>query len=385
MSEFAQGISADRGVVNVTTASPNEGGDAAAQAAALSLGRVAAFWSDVSREPYRFDLYYTLRRVAAAYPQLPPLGRAARPADEPLRLAQEPSLAFAPSALASVDPPRGNVPPRLVIRSFGLFGPNGPLPNHLTEYARDRLLNNNDPTLTRFADIFHHRLILLFYRAWADAQSVASLDRPGDDRFSRYVASIVGIGLPAQRRRDAIPDHAKFANAGHFVRLTRNAEGLAAMLRGFFGTPVRIVEYCCHWLKLAPQQRTRLGMRDPGSMLGVATIAGNAIWDGQSRFRVELGAMPLREYEQFLPGGRRFRQLVAWLRNHSGIEFAWDARLLLDAREVPRPILGQAGRLGWTTWIGLRRSATDAGDLLLDCERWAARVGPTLCPSSLKS
>jgi type VI secretion system protein ImpH len=113
-------------------------------------------------------------------------------------------------------------------------------------------------------------------------------------------------------------------------------------------------------------------------MLGVAAIAGNAIWDGQSRFRIELGAMSLRDYDEFLPGGRRFQQLVAWVRNHSGVELAWDARLVLNGNEVPRPILGQAGRLGWTTWIGLRRGATDADDLVLDCERWAARVGPTL-------
>jgi type VI secretion system protein ImpH len=377
MKEFARGIGADNGVVNVATDPKAKGGNVVAR----SLEQLEAFWADVSREPYRFDLYYTLRRIDAADPQLPPLGRAARPADEPLRLAQEPSLAFAPSTLASVDAPRGNVPPRLVIRSFGLFGPNGPLPNHLTEYARDRLLNNNDPTFARFADIFHHRLILLFYRAWADAQSVVSLDRRDDDRFSRYVASIVGIGLPAQRRRDAVADHAKLANAGHFVRLTRNAEGLAAMLRGFFGTQVQIVQYCCHWLKLSPQQRTRLGLPGPGSTLGVAAIAGNAIWDGQSRFRIELGGMSLGEYEAFLPGGKRFRQLVAWLRNYIGIEFAWDARLLLQAREVPRPILGQACRLGWTTWIGVRRSTTPAGDLVLNCERWAARVGPTLAPS----
>src|SRR6185437_9751445 len=112
-----------------------------------------------------------------------------------LRVVQEASVAFAPSVVASVDPPRGVIPERLTIRSFGLFGPNGPLQNHLTEYARDRFLNNNDATLVRFADILHQRLILLFYRAWADAQSVASLDRPDEDRFSRYVASIVGIGL----------------------------------------------------------------------------------------------------------------------------------------------------------------------------------------------
>lgn len=337
-----------------------------------------AFFGELAGAAFRFDLYYALRRIEAMRPDLPLLGRAPRPIDEAVRVGQEPSLAFAPSAIAALDPARDGIPPRIVIHGFGLFGPNGPLPNHLTEYVRDRLRNAGDATLARFADIFHQRLTLLFYRAWAQAQSVVSLDRPHDDSFSRYVASLVGIGLPGERRRDAVADHAKFEYAGHLVRQTRNAEGLASILRGFFRAPVRIVEFCCHWLRLAPGQRTRLGVPGPGATLGVAAVAGNAVWDGQSRFRIEIGAMPLAEYEQFLPGGSRFRQLVAWVRNYIGVELAWDVRIVLARSAVPQPLLGRYGRLGWTTWIGSRRTPTDAGDLVLDAERWAGRIGPRL-------
>ena len=51
------------------------------------------------------------------------------------------------------------------ILSFGLFGPNGPLPVHMTEYARERIYHHQDTSLSAFADLFHHRLALLFYRA----------------------------------------------------------------------------------------------------------------------------------------------------------------------------------------------------------------------------
>ena len=349
-----------------------------AREAATSRPALDAFFRELEGTAYRFDLYYALRRIEAARADLPLLGRAARPVDEAVRVGQEPSLAFAPSAIAALERAHGAVPPRIIIHGFGLFGPNGPLPNHLTEYVRDRLRNANDATLARFADILHQRLILLFYRAWAQAQSVVSLDRPGDDSFSRYVASLVGIGLSSERHRDAVPDHAKFANASHLVRLTRNPEGLAAILRGFFRAPVRVVEFCCHWLRLAPDQRTRLGVPGPGATLGVAAVAGNAVWDGQSRFRLEIGPLPLAAYEALLPGGKWFRQLVAWVRNYVGIELAWDARLVVARDEVPRPLLGEYGRLGWTTWIGRRPAPTDAGDLVLDAERWAATIGPRL-------
>lgn len=70
------------------------------------------------------------------------------------------------------------------VRFFGMLGPNGPLPLHLTEYARSRSIHAGDQTLVRFLDIFHHRFMALFYRAWAQAQPTVSLDRPGEDRFS---------------------------------------------------------------------------------------------------------------------------------------------------------------------------------------------------------
>ena len=340
------------------------------------------FWNSLAREAWRFDLYYTLRRLEAAHPHMPLLGRAERPDDEPLRVGQEPSLAFAPAALASLDAARNGVPPRLVIHGFGLFGPNGPLPHHLTEFARDRLRNYGDATFVRFVDILHQRLILLFYRAWAQAQSVVSLDRAEDDAFSRYIASLIGIGSRGQRRRDFVPDHAKFLNAGHFVRLSRNAEGLRFALEAFFCAPVRIVEFCCHWLRLEPEQRTRLGARSPSAALGVAAVAGNAVWDGQSRFRVEIGPLSRVNYEKLLPGGRHFRELVGWVRNYVGIELAWDSRLILTRAEVPATELGTSGRLGWTTWLGMRRSRDDANDLVLNCERWAPRAGVALGSSS---
>jgi type VI secretion system protein ImpH len=341
-----------------------------------------SFLSELARAPFRFDLFYTLRRIEGAHPQLPLLGRAARPADEPLRVGQEPSLAFAASSIAALEPAKDGLPPRLMIHAFGLFGPNGPMPQHVTEFARERLRNFDDATFVRFVDILHQRLILLFYRAWAQPQSVVSLDRPDDDDFSRYVGSLIGIGARTQRGRDAVPDHAKFANTSHFVRLTRNVEGLKFALQEFFAVDVRIVEFCCRWLRLNADERTRLGRKGPGSALGQGAIAGNAVWDGQSRFRVRLGPLRLAQYEQFLPIGARFAALVAWVRNYVGVEIGWDTQLVLRNDEVPTARLGGASRLGWTTWIGTRRTRIDADDLIFDCERWAARTGLCLGASA---
>ena len=86
-------------------------------------------------------------------------GEAERPAAEPVRLGQDPELAFAPAPLAWFGAEPGAAKPRLQVRLFGLFGPNGPLPLHVTEFARDRLHNAADRTLCRFLDVFHHRFV----------------------------------------------------------------------------------------------------------------------------------------------------------------------------------------------------------------------------------
>ncbi|OYU89442.1 MAG: type VI secretion protein, partial [Burkholderiales bacterium PBB5] len=132
--------------------------------------RLATLMAALASEPWRFDFFQALRQIDARQPQRPRLGTARRPADEAVRLGQTPAMSFAPATLHGLRQPEGGGVPRIDVRFFGLFGPNGPLPLHLTEYARERQLHHGDETLARFADLFHHRLLLLFYRAWAQAQ-----------------------------------------------------------------------------------------------------------------------------------------------------------------------------------------------------------------------
>ena len=186
---------------------------------------------ELQDRPFHFDFLQALRRLECLYRDKPRIGTSARPAEDAVRLTQEPSLAFAPATLASFEPGTAGRPWRLASRFFGMFGPNGPLPLHLTEYARDRLRNHDDPTIVRFLDMFHHRMLTLFYRAWADAEPTTHLDRPESDRFATFVGSLLGIGLPTLRHRDAMPDMAKLFFAGRFACQARNKEGLEEALQ----------------------------------------------------------------------------------------------------------------------------------------------------------
>jgi type VI secretion system protein ImpH len=316
-----------------------------------------------------FEFFAALRRIECAYPDSPRLGRGARSAEDPVRLGQVPALAFAPATFAAAG---RRADGRLWLGGafFGLFGPNGPLPLHLTEYAHDRSHNFRDPTLARFADIFHHRLHCLLYRGWADAQPAVHYDRPATDRFRSYLGALIGIGQTTLRDRDAMPDAAKLHHCGRIAGC-KNPEGLRALLEDFFHESAAVREFQGEWLSLHVADRWRLGAAGAsaapggGATLGAGCTLGARVWGAQSRFQIALGPLSFGSFGRFLPGGAALGQLHAIVRNYVGFEFEWDVRLILARDQVPGVRLGGGGRLGWNTWLGSPRRTRDADDAVL--------------------
>lgn len=324
--------------------------------------RRQALFAAIAATPWRWNYFQALRLLDCLNPELPRLGQARRPADEPVRLGQQPALDFAPASLAGLEPGHGSVPARISVRFLGLFGPNGPLPLHLSEYARKRLLHAGDASLVRFADLIHHRFLSLFYRAWAQAQPCVSLDRPGQDRFAHYVGALCGLGLDSLRGRDALPDHAKLHHAAGLSRQVRHAEGLASILSSCLGLPVAVESFVGHWMELREHDRLRL---DGQARLGQDSLLGRRVWDRQHKFRLQIGPLSLPDYDCLLPQAGGLALLAAAVRNYVGFEFDWDLCLLLRADSVPRLALGGKQRLGYSSWLGRRRSGLAAGDLVL--------------------
>ena len=327
----------------------------------------------LTEAPYRYDFFQALRRLEAACPDKPRLGKGKRPADEPIRLGQTPSLQFAPSTLADFQIGEHGQPSRLAVYFFGLFGPNGPLPLHLTEFAHDRVYNHDDPTFSRFADLFHHRLLILFYRAWADTRPAVNHDRPEQDQFAEFLGATFGLGDPSLRNRDALPDLARLHYAGLLGGPTRHAEGLCAMLAEYFGVPVAIEQLVGHWLTLSEDSMTRLGDSPETGALGLTTVIGSRVWDCQHKFRIVAGPLDYSDYRRLLPGGDSLERLVAMVRSYIDDGLNWDLQLILKKEDIPPLKLGESGQLGWTTWSAAGPPLRDAGDLQLNAEIHVAR------------
>jgi type VI secretion system protein ImpH len=317
----------------------------------------------VAKAPDAFDFFYLLRQVDALSTAQPRLGTSESPAKDVLRIGQAPALNFPPASLAALKPGEHGRPAQLKTYLFGLFGPNGPLPLHLTEYAYRRATHSSDTTFAAFVDLLHHRLATLFFRAWAASEPTVSHDRPHADDFARQLASLAGYGMASLRDRDAMPDLAKLHFIGRLATHARNPEGLTAVLRSFFRVPVRLDEFTPAWVTLPIGALCRLGQHPASGALGSSATLGERIRLHNHRFRLKIGPMRLADYERLLPNQWSIRRLSAIVRNYVGDELGWNVNLLLRHEDVPQTRLGQRGQLGWTSWIGTRRARSPADDL----------------------
>jgi type VI secretion system protein ImpH len=323
--------------------------------------------SRLAQDSARFDLLQALRVIESAYPDRPRLGRSLRPGDDVVRLAQEPRFGFVAAELGKYRPAAAGEPGRLIVNVAGLFGPNSPMPLYFTEYAHNRMLHAGDPTLVRFLDIFNHRLLSVFYRAWANTQPVIGLDRGqagagGYVGYVGYVSSLCGLVCPSSAGAGAAADLEKLQFSSLLASRTRPASGLGLLLSQYFGVPVAIQQFVGQWLRLARPDRTALqghGQR----RLGEGLVLGSRVWDRQNKFRVVIGPVGARDMRRLLPGTSTHRRLLEWVDLYTGGLLEWDVELRVKPEEAPCLRLDGSARLSRTGWLGRRRSTRKSSAL----------------------
>jgi type VI secretion system protein ImpH len=289
-----------------------------------------------------------------------------RPSKESSRIGQRASLTFAPSSIASIQSRASDGKWQLQTHFLGLFGPNGPLPTHFSDFAEQRIKHHRDPTFSAFADMFHHRMASFFYRAWAESQPTVHLDRPESDRFSEYVASLCGLGMKPLRNRDRFPDNAKLFFAAHLASQTRHSYGLQSILSAFYKVNSELIPFVGHWVQLPEECIWKLGKVRASGELGLSISLGSRVRDCQQRFRIVLGPLDFEPFCQLLPNGANMKRLRSIVDQYVGLELTWDVQLVLKKKEVPRIQLGRQGQIGWTTWLSSRTPQNDSDELIVN-------------------
>jgi type VI secretion system protein ImpH len=318
-------------------------------------------------EPYRFDFFQAVRLLELINPEQAPIGRQNSPADEVIRFRSHTTLAFPPSAIQEIEPPRDGIGPARITAAFmGLTGPLGVLPRHYTELLLERT-RRKDFALRDFFDIFNHRLLSLFHRAWEKYRFPVAYEqaaaRSGEDPFSQHIFDLIGMGTEGLRGRVAFDEEALLFYAGLLGQHPRSATTIAAILSDYFDLPIAIKQFAGEWLDITPENRTRLGPGDSNNQLGVSAVAGIRVWDQQAKFTLRVGPLTFAKFRRFLPNGDSFRPLIEFARYCAGQEFDFDVQLVLRASEVPWCQLGTV-QLGFTSWLKTREFVLDADQVV---------------------
>lgn len=314
------------------------------------------------------------RGKTGAHTACMPVGFDAAPEREAVRFRALPSRSFPAGTVDSIQPgsDTGKQPTaaEMTVSFMGLIGPGGVLPEHYTDLIMQRL-RIKDRALRDFLDLFNHRTISLFHRAWLKYRFQFNYGRYGDkqDAFSFALRCLIGLGSDHTAKRTAVSDETFLFYGGRFASRARPANGLANLLSDHLGVRVTVEQFCGHWLKLAGEECTVLpaGPERSGhyNRLGIDTILGERVWDIQSRFRLRVGPLEREEFEALLPGGQALNALCAITRNYVGAELDFDVQLVL-AGEAVIPSRLQApdhdgAALGWNSWLAGARCG-DADD-----------------------
>jgi type VI secretion system protein ImpH len=317
--------------------------------------------------PRGFAFFRAVHVLSRLHPERNPIGEWHDPTSEVARFVVPPSLGFPATEITTLDLQeleRGN-PARMGVAFFGLTGPQGVLPHPYTQHVADRT-RGRDTAMRDFLDLFHHRLISLFYRAWARHRFVESVETGRPDRLRDHLLDLVGFGTRGVQDRSPVRDDVLAYYAGLFAARPRSAAGLAQLVGDYFAVTASVEQFVGTWRTLGDTGRFEVGADDDDGRLGFGVV-GDAVWDPQARVRLRLGPLTRQQFDEFLPGGAAHAALASLARLYADDQVGVEAQLVLARDEVPGVRLGAENvpPLGFGTWLRVRPMQRDPDETVL--------------------
>lgn len=307
---------------------------------------------DLTDLPPGIEAFELMRRLESPAHRF---GHAGGPAQEPARLGQAIRLGPAACEVAHWSTATADRPARIALEIMGLFGPEGPMPLHISRRIHERMSERwfaGDPlsepgadrAFLEFGNLLQHRMMALFYRAHAEAQPAIAADHGGRGRLAAMLAALAECGLPGVEAEAVLLRHAT-----DLASQIRNPERIAALVSDLLAAPVRVREFAPHWQEIPHHLSSRLGRAHAG--LGRGALLGPRVYQPQARAELVVGPLDLARYRVLMAPGPAREALTRLVRLVMGDEIGFDLRLVLAAAEVPPPVLGAGIALGHTGWL----------------------------------
>ncbi len=320
-------------------------------------------------EPFAFEFFQAVRVLEKVRREKKAVGGTALPDQEVVRFRSRIGFDFPSSEIHEInevaDENSDKTRLEMMVNFMGMVGVSGVLPAHYTELVLDRI-RHRDTTLWAFLDIFTHRSVSLFYRAWAKYRFPVAYER-GEEDFTGYLFDIIGLGTKGIRGRMDLDDESLLPYGGLIAQKPHSQNAIENIISDHFQITAKIEQFFGQWLQLGSEDVTRLGSEN--SNLGESAIIGTHVWDQQSKFRVRLGPMNFDRFQAFLPNGTANKTLRSIVKFMIGFEMDLDVQLLLQAGQVPSTILTTRAKrrpmLGWTSWLKSTPFSSDDNQLIL--------------------
>ncbi len=261
------------------------------------------------------------------------------PQREALRFRHDPSMGFAASDISAVTlstrkvagpagAPANKLALDLTTTFLGLTGAASPLPLYIpAEVAQD---NAGENLQARFLDVFHHRLLSLFYRLVMHYECAREFTSDADDPWSRRMLTLASPAYLDRARPSRIPRHKLLKLVPLLTQRARTARGLELALEEILDLPgshVHVRHFVGGFVALDPDERMRLGRET--AVLGRRAVLGSHLYARASRFAIEIGPVSGSEYPRYVDRGERaelVREVVELLLREP---FDYDVDLLL--------------------------------------------------------
>ena len=309
---------------------------------------------ELFEQPAAFQFFQAVRLLHKLRSDRAGVGRHAEPDDEAVRFRSDTSFVFPEGDIREIQAGEAGAPDEMTVKFLGIASPGsfGSLPTPYVEEIRRQERELRNPAMREFLDLFNHRLVSLFYRAWERSSLPVLHDLGADNPFEKVLRSVFGTLGPSFDERMPLSREHLLSRAGLLSMSPAPASAVAATVKSIFGLPTRIAQFRPGWYPIDASDQNRLGRANV--RLGEDLNLGEEVLLVQSRFRLSLGPMDWERFQELLPGSEGYNALCNLVRLAAGAALDFEVQLILQATEVPETQLGgeaPLSQLGRTTWL----------------------------------
>jgi len=293
----------------------------------------------LDEKPYCFDFFKAVELLSRFSGRRDP-GRAGSPSDEPVHFSVRPGIGFPASDIGGIENRDNGRPPRMTVNFMGLIGPSGVLPAWYNTHAQNRNYRK-DYCFTDFLDMFHHRFVSLFFRAWKKYRLAENFHPDGSDPISGILGDLAGTCRNGDSDESAFSDYTDkrlIHFCGLVSRCVPTATAIEAVIGNAVGASVRIEQFVERLMPLHEMDCTCLGKQN--STLDRDALCGTRIREAGAFFRVHIGPLSWGRYMAFAPGSKNLALVERLIARLAGMEYEFEIRLIVRGAQIPAIGLG---------------------------------------------